>query len=135
MKKGILKSSVLAGLLSLFMSFSSIKDSSLTDISKPYLGEYECKEAVFDGEDYLKNFSYIRLELKRNETFTLSYCDKEKRKDKVEGKYVYDEEAKTICLLSVNGEGIKRSFPFENGKINITLSIAKKMLILQFEQK
>ena len=133
MKRNLIKSSFLAGLISLLFSFSSIKDSTLPDIVKPYLGEYECKNVTFDGVDYLKDYRYIRLELKDEENFLLSYCPKDGDKKTVEGKYSYNKESQTICFQT--GEGIKRKFPLEKGKINISMSIAQKMLTITFEQK
>ena len=40
MGRFVLKSSILAGLMTVFTLFSGIKDLSLKDIAKPYIGEY-----------------------------------------------------------------------------------------------
>ncbi len=133
MKKNIIKSSFLAGLISLLFSLSSVKDSTLPDIVKPYLGEYECKNVTFDGVNYLNGYDYIRLELKDDENFILSYAPKSGDKKTVEGKYSYDKESQTICFQT--GEGIKRKFPLEKGKIKVSFPIAQKMLVITFEQK
>ncbi len=128
-----IKSSFLVGLLTLFLSVGT--NSSLKDIAKPYLGEYECKEVLFDGENLLREYAYIRLDLKRDETFALSYAGRDKRKREWSGKYVYDKEKQTICFTMEDGKGIKREFSFKEGKIDILVPIAEKNLVLRFEQK
>ena len=133
MKKNVLKSSFLAGLCALIAGLSGIKDSKLTDITKPYLGEYECKNATFGGVDYLKNYRYIRLELKADETFVVSYREQNGMPKTVEGNYQYNKEKQTICFQT--GEGIKREFPLEKGTLYVTTSLAQKTLRIVFEQK
>ena len=64
MKKQVLKSSLLAGFCTLMLLFSGWREGKLTDVTKPYLGEYECKQATLGEKDCLKKFDYIRLELK-----------------------------------------------------------------------
>lgn len=135
MKKTVLKSSLLAALAALSFSFSSLKQGSLTDITKPYLGEYECKSATLGDTEYIDDFSYIRLELDADGTFTLFYCPKEGKKRSETGKYVYDKEKKTLGLsLGENGE-FRREFPLKDGAFQITLPLGGKILCLRFEQK
>lgn len=135
MKKQVLRSSFLAGIFTLFLCLAGIKNHTLDDISKPYLGEYECKEAVFDNKDYLKDFSFIRLELKKGDEYILSFKTDGGEKKEVRGKYRYDKKRRTICFSDEDGNGIKREFPFENGKMHVNLSIGGKTLQLYFEQK
>ena len=59
-----MKSFILAGVLSLMSLFPNMQESTLKDIAKPYLGEYECKSAQLGEKDCLEQFSYVRLELK-----------------------------------------------------------------------
>ncbi len=115
--------------------FGSLKNQTLPDMSKPYLGEYECKQATFSGRDYLQDFDFIRLELKKDESFILSFTEKAGKKHEVEGKYHYDKKKQTICFTIDEAEGFKREFPFQKGKMDINLSIAGKTLLLRFEQK
>ena len=52
-----MKSFILGALLSCMTLFPSVKDSTLKDITKPYIGEYECKSARLGDKDYLEDFS------------------------------------------------------------------------------
>ena len=129
-----MKSFILAGLLSLMCWLPNMKDSTLKDIAKPYIGRYECKSAQLGDKDCLENFSYIRLELKDAENFILYYKEKEGKQKEVEGKYVYDKN-KSVLTLSDKKGVFKREFPLNNGNLTISLPVGDKILILQLEQK
>ena len=120
--------------MSLMTLFPSVKESTLSDVAKPYLGEYECKSAQLGSKDYMKKFSYIRLELKDTENFTLYYKEKGEKKKQVSGKYVYDKEKGTLQLTEKSGL-LKREFPLVDGLLTVSLPIGEKFLVLQFEQK
>ena len=135
MKNDKLKSSLLAGFATLLLLFPNYKNGSLTEVSKPYLGEYECKEARLGEEELLGDFSYIRLELLPNGKYTLRYCEKEGKKQELKGKYRYDENRETLTLYLMQGGVFKREFPLKKGKITATVPLGDKTLVLQFEQK
>ena len=59
----------MAGLLSLMALFPNASKSTISDIVKPYLGEYECKSAQLGEKNCLERFAYIRLEFKDEENF------------------------------------------------------------------
>ena len=114
--------------------FPNVKESKLDDISKSYLGEYECKRAQFGNVDYLKRFDYVRLELQDEENFTLYYQERGEKKREVKGKYTYDKESKTLTLKGEKGD-ICRECSLEEGVFTLSFPIAGKILILQFEQR
>ena len=98
------------------------------------MGEYECKSAQLGDKDCLENFSYIRLELKDTQNFTLYYKEKEGEQKEVEGKYLYDKEKSVLMLSDKNGV-FKREFPLNKGILTVSLPIGERNLVLQFEQK
>ena len=139
MKKGKIRSSVLAGFAALFMAFAPVKDGGIKEITKPHLGIYECEQALLSGEDMTSEFDYVRLELKSDGTFLLYYRKTDCKECRETGKYVYDKEAGTICL-SVEGAGVskrtlKRTFPLKDGVLSVNLRVGKKTLQMQFKQK
>lgn len=130
-----IKSSVCAGLFALLITFSACTGDSLKDITKPHLGAYECESAKLGEREYMDEFSYIRLELHADQTFSLYYCPKDGQKREETGKYVYDEKEETLQLtLGENGE-FKRKFPLKNGQLSVTLRIGTQTLSMQFTQK
>lgn len=52
----------------------------LKDISKPYLGTYECEKIYFGEKEYTDYFDYVRFELKGKGELALSYREKGGRK-------------------------------------------------------
>ena len=129
-----MKSFILAGLLSLISLFPNVKDSTLKDIAKPHLGQYECKRAQLGDKDCLENFSYIRLELTDKENFILYYKEKEGKQKEIEGKYVYDKNRSVLTFSDKKGV-FKREFPLDKGILTISMPLGDKILILQLEQK
>ncbi len=134
MKKHVLKSSLLAGLLSFLALLTPIK-SELKDVASPHLGFYECENATLAGEDLMGEFDYVRLELKSDESFVLYYSKKGEKESKETGKYRYDREKEEIRLSAGEGSGIKRTFPLKDGVIFVTLRLGTKTLRMQFKQK
>ncbi|MBQ7948139.1 MAG: hypothetical protein IJ284_00100 [Clostridia bacterium] len=134
MKRKILKSPMLVGLLSLMACFPSLKKDTLKDITKPYLGVYECTEARWNEEDCLNRFSYIHLELKGDGTFILYYCEKDGEKRKETGRYHYDKEKSALTLMGRTGM-IKREFPLKEGVLTVNIAFGGDNLNMQFEQK
>lgn len=133
MKKLFLKSPILVGLLILTACFSNVKDKSLLDVTKPYLGEYGCKEAKLGNKDYLCKFEYVDLELKENKTFVLRYKTEDGKEESVKGEYRYDEEKQKLYMTGKGG--FKREFPLKNGELYITLPIGKETLRIIFSKK
>ena len=123
---------LLVGILSLLSVFSGSDIGGLKEITKPYLGVYECTEARFSQQDYLTRFDKIELELKADETFTLYYCEKGGCVHKETGRYRYDPEQECIML---DGSIFKRKFPLKEGTLTLYFTIGKEVLTLRFEQK
>lgn len=134
MRKNVLKSSALVGVMSLLL-LPNFRFGSLKEITKPYLGVYECVEAKLGEKDYLGYFEEICLELKSDGSFTLCYCEKNGEKKKEIGKYKYDPKKKTVTLIGGAGDFIKREFSLSAGVLTVTVRVGDKILNLQFEQK
>ena len=132
-----LKSSFLA-ILSMFLLcfpwWNTVKSQALTEIAKPYLGEYECRLAQLNEKNLLEDFSYIRLELKKEGECVLYAKDKKGKEKRVEGEYIYNNEKKTITFSVENLSFIKREFPMKQGVIFVTIRQGDKTLLMQFQQ-
>ena len=127
-----LKSSCAAGVVALLLSLSGFTQGELKDITNPHLGMYECTEARLGDRAYLDRFSYIHLELKSDESFTLYYCEKGGEKHTQKGRYQYDKERGVVTL---QGGGIKREFPLSEGVLTMVIPIGGQTIQLKFEQK
>ncbi len=119
----------------MLLTFSGLREGTLTDITKPYLGEYECKSATLGNEEYVDEFSYIILDLKADETFVLRYKTKNKMKGEEKGEYSYDKEKETITLTLGEKSQFKREFSLKKGRICIEFPVGAKLFVMRFEQK
>ena len=135
MKRIKLKTSILSALAALLFVFPAVQSHGLKEITKPYLGQYECKSATLGDKEYLDGFSYIRLELKPDETFSLYYCPKEGKAKEEKGKYSYNAETGELLLSIGRNDEIKRKFPLQEGKLTVSLRLGGKTLVMKFEQK
>ncbi len=135
MKKTTLKSSLLVGVFTLAFCLPACGKATLPEITKPYVGEYECKSATLGEKEYLDEFSFVRLELHADDTFTLSYASKDGKKGQETGKYAYDFEKETISFLGLGDYAIERTFPLKNGQIDLTIALGKQTLHIRFAQK
>lgn len=132
-----LKSSIFVGLTLLLLLFPWVdawKASSIKDITKPYLGVYECREAKLDDKDYLEKFDYIRLELKSKNNFLLSYKAKGEKVKEEKGSFAYDKKTQTITFQADAIPFMKRKFPLKDGRLLINVAIGEKTLQMRFEQ-
>ena len=137
MKTVTLKSSfmaVLAMLLLCFPWWNTVKTQPLADLTKPYLGMYECRLAQLNEKNLLDDFSYIRLELKKGGACVLYAKDKAGEEKRVDGEYIYNKEKESISFSVETLSFIKREFPMKQGVIFITLRQGDKTLLMQFQQ-
>ncbi|MBE5752571.1 MAG: hypothetical protein E7343_00695 [Clostridiales bacterium] len=132
--KKILKSSILVGALSLLLSANGwSKDGSLTEISRPYLGEYKCESLYFNGEDKLGDFEYFKLEIRSGGEMKLLFKEKDKKEKCVDLTYEYDETKKEFTVKSQFGVFKKEEkVPFENGKLTALLRLGGKQVVIKF---
>lgn len=102
----------------------------LKDVSQPHLGFYQCESAMLGEEDLTGFFEFVRVELTGEGKLILSFKDKLGRKGEYPLNYEYDREKKEITLLSPDGG--RRSFPFENGELRITIPYGEKLFSAKF---
>ena len=109
--------------------------NSLTQITRPYLGTYECKQLLIDGESKLDDFEYIKIELKSDGEMSLYFLDKAGKKGNACAKYEYDEKSQMLtAYTSLGGQTLKRSFPLKNGEIFVHVIYETRTLTMKFEQ-
>lgn len=107
--------------------------SSLSDISRPYTGEYQCEKLFLGSEDLTENFEYIKLALGYGGDFKLSYRDNRGREGGYSGEYSVSEEKKEITFKGKVGlRNAESSFPMEKGAILIDFNFRGKLLHAEF---
>lgn len=123
------------GAFTLLLCFSSLRAGKLTDITKPYLGEYECISARLGERDCLDGFQNVTMELNGDGTFTLHCKELCGNCRKIGGEYSYDEKKESITFTIKGEREIKREFPLKNGILTVCFQMGEKTAVFQFEQK
>jgi hypothetical protein len=135
MKTIRLKTSFCSVICTLALLLAPVKSDSIKEITKPYLGEYECTQAILGKNDLLKTYDFITLELKGDQTYLLKYAKNGGDPIEETGEYSYDIERQELCIESGKKGFLKRKFPIKNGEIFLSFRIASQQLLLKFEQK
>ena len=103
--------------------------SSLTELSRPYVGEYICEELRFGAEDLLGGFEYVRLPLGPDGAAQLPWRSAEGGAGAVALQYEMREESITF---SQEGRMGAYTFPVEQGAIVIMHNLGRRMLFARF---
>ena len=107
--------------------------STLPELSKPYTGVYECTQLSLGGEDTLGRFEYVRLELKGDETFALTYRTAEGGEGGMEGEYKMDvERGEVILTKKTLVRAVSYVFAVENGAIRGDMNLNGQLLHAEF---
>lgn len=109
-------------------------DSSLKELTHPYITRYECTSAAYGGEDILGGFEYIRITLLDESRLELAFRQKGGRAHAVKSGYTFDEDTHELCAeIGALGVKVKERVIVENGRFTISLPLRGKQLILNFE--
>lgn len=108
---------------------------TLSAVAHPYAGTYECKYVLFNEQNLLDDFDYIRLELKNDDRFSVYFRDKNGVKGRYFGNYSYDTENNTFTIREkMFGRSLEKTFSVTEGVIDIAVQYGEKMLLVKFEQ-
>ena len=117
------------------MRMQAMLPDSLKEITRTYLGMYECKQLLLDGENKLDEFEYIKIELKSGGQMALYFADAKGQKGKAQAEYEYDEKAQTITVYTnIGNQKMKRTFPLKNGELFVHLIYETRTVTMKFEQ-
>lgn len=105
--------------------------STLKDISRPYVGEYQCKTLMFGDEEMIDRFEYVKLTLDGKDAFIFRARDEFGHDYTYEGTYQYHDDRFTFT----GGFGIRkmsRDIRYDQGTLSIDLPFAGKLLHAEF---
>lgn len=105
------------------------KMSSLSELTKPYAGLYECESLMLGGNEMDANFEKLYLELKADGTFTLAYRGAEGLKGEYGGHYRVNDEREEITFYAYTGRRAQTfTFPMKEGRIRVAYNLGGKLL-------
>lgn len=101
--------------------------STLKDLSRPYVGEYRCKRLELGGEDVLKEYKAVKLDLGQDGSYRLFYRRADGGTGEHSGTYSMKEER-----IRLTSAGSSYEFPYQNGAVRIESLFAGKLLYAEF---
>lgn len=101
----------------------------LEDLSKPYLGVYECESMLLSGQDCSACLDYLRLELEDGGICTLSYRTETGREGSLTFPYTLDMGR---SVFTIRYQNVARSYPYADGSILIDENFGGTLLHAEF---
>lgn len=133
MRRVILSAILLIGSLTVFTGCDLNSMTTLSEISRPYVGEYECKTLRLGAEDMTVRFESVKLNLKYDGEFILSYKGKSANKGEWSGRYRVSPDGDEITLsVKESARTVERTFPIDKGTIIVDWNFAGKLLHAEF---
>ena len=131
-----LKSAAFVGAILLSVTAGAwSKDGKLTEITKPYLGTYECERLYVGDDDKIEEFEYVRLELCKDGELKLIYKQPKNRPEQVSMEYRYDEQTKTLYVKGKLGVWrLDKSFLLNNGELTGEMRLGNKNVVVKFKR-
>lgn len=113
------------------------KGDGIKEITKPYLGTYDCKRVVLGEEDWTERYALLRLEIAKNGKITLLLRERGKPMIRLNAKYVFDEESGTLTVFKdkKNERASGHYRLSEDGDLILTTRIGGKLLYIAFSKK
>lgn len=137
MKKKISVLFAVAALLCLFLcAFEIDKNSSLKDLTHPYINTYVCTEATLGDEDLLEQYEYFTITFLDTEHLEISFKKKGGKKHIYQCPYVYDKKSGEFSAeIGILGFKFRQSAKIKQGKFLISMPILSKQLTMKFAVK
>jgi hypothetical protein len=117
-------------------AFTIDKNSSLKDITHPYINRYECTSATLGDVDLLENYEYFRIDLLNESELEVSFKKKDGNTHSYKSTYTYDNKSgELVAEIGILGCKFKQAVIIKNGKFTITMPILYKTLVMNFAVK
>lgn len=130
---GKIRSAACVGLLTLLLAFPQ-NQQGIKEIVAPYLGVYTCTCATLEGTSFLPYAEKLRIELKKDDTYTLFYRNADGKRVQRTGRYTYDAQKKEVCVFTGGTSSGKQIFYADKGKLETERQIGEKLLRIVFER-
>ena len=117
------------------LCFSTVRESSLQEIAKPYLGVYVCEDLRFGQTEYNQELQNVKLELKKNGEYVFYIRELGGKGKKQKGKYEYDEEKSCIYFSAFEDNRIRREFSLKDGCLTVAVPYGKQLFYMCLKQK
>ncbi len=137
MKRKLILISIICALLLVLLPACDAKNAgSLKTITRPYIAQYECTSATLGGDDVLKKFDYIEINLVNKKDMEIIYKPKDGDRKVIKTTYSLNTQTRELTAeVGIYGYKFKQTTKIQNGKFTISKAIGRKQLIMNFEMK
>ncbi len=136
MKKRFLFLIILCLTLLIFPACEAKADSTLKEITHPYIDEYELVEGRYGDKNILDDFEYVKIVLIDTHEYEVHIKPKTGDKKVYKGTYSVNEKTRELTADSgILGYGAKENVYIKDGGFMINMNIFYKPLYLKFEAK
>lgn len=120
----------------LLCAFTFDKNSSLKDITHPYINTYECTAASLGKEDLLEDYEYFRITFLDDKELEVSFKRNKGKKHTYKCEYVYNDKTDEFSAeIGILGFKFKQTTKIRNGKFTISMPVLGKPLLMNFAVK
>lgn len=135
MKKYITACAVpVAAACALFCSCTTDAESSLKELTHPYIARYECTMLNYGGVEMYDRFDYIRITLEDRDEMLAEYKLKGGKPHEYRCGYTYDQKTGEFYAdCGAAGFMPKQPIIIENGSFTISFPVAGRQLTMRFE--
>ena len=118
-------------------AFTFDKDSSLKDLTHPYINTYECTAARLGNENLLENYEYFKITFLDEKQVEVSFKRKNggKRHAYTCNYFYNDRTGEFSAELGIFGYKFRQTTKIANGKFTISMPIFGKPLLMNFAVK
>lgn len=118
-------------------AFTFDKDSSLKDLTHPYINTYECTAARLGNENLLEQYEYFRITFLDEKQLEVSFKRKKFGKKHVYlCNYQYDEKTSEFSAeIGLLGYRFRQKTKITDGKFTISMPVLGKPLLMNFAVK
>ena len=137
MKKRLFVAGLLATLvITLACAFTIDENSSVKDLTHPYINSYECTRATLGETDLLEEYEYFRIIIGEGEELTVLFKQKGGKEHRYASTYKFDKDTHELTAeIGILGFTYRQKTIIENGKFTISMPILTKQLTMIFEAK
>ena len=120
----------------LLCAFTFDSDSSLKELTLPYINTYECIRATLGGQDLLDDFEYLTITLEDSNSLEVSFKKKDGRRHSYSCNYTVDEQSGELrAELGIMGFRFRQKTKIENGSFTLCMTLLNRPLVMAFKAK
>lgn len=115
--------------------FTFDADSSLKELTLPYINTYECVSATLGERDLLEGMEYIRITFENDRQLEMCYKPVDGELHRYVCDYTCDQDGTFTAEIGLLGYTFRQSAKIEGGKFTICMPVLSRPLIMIFEVK